>query len=43
VNPDCVLNALEHIKRHAEEIGIGADGRVVIDTTDLSNINPEIC
>jgi tRNA A-37 threonylcarbamoyl transferase component Bud32 len=43
VNPDTVLNALDHIKRHSEEIGIGADGRVVIDTTDVTNINPEIC
>lgn len=43
VNPDSVLNTLEHIQQHAIEIGIGADGRVVIDSTDTTNINPEIC
>jgi len=43
VNPDSVFNTLEHIQKNAQEIGVGADGRVVIDTTDMVNINPEIC
>ncbi len=43
VNPDTILNTLEHIQKNAEEIGTGADGRVVIDRTDMREANPEIC
>ncbi len=43
VNPDSVLNALEHIRRHALKIGEGADGEVVVDLSDEVNVNPEIC
>lgn len=43
VNPDTVLNTLDHIKAHAKEIGRGADGYVVVDITDTTKIHPEIC
>lgn len=43
VNPDAVINAIEHISAHMEQIGEGADGRVVIDVTDTENTNPNIC
>lgn len=43
VNPESVINAYESIQRNAVEIGRGADARVIIDTADIYNINPEIC
>lgn len=43
VMPDSVINAIEHINANAEELGEGADGRVVIDTKDTRDINPNVC
>ncbi len=42
-NAETIVSVINEVLAHAEQIGEGADGRVVIDTRGEHGLNPEVC